>query len=101
MLVAEVDGALVATGTLAGSEIKRVFVDPSHQGEGWGRTIMAHLEKEAKRIGLSTVELDASIPAKPFYDHLAYETVAEQERALRSDSLRYYRMKRSLSASYE
>jgi GNAT superfamily N-acetyltransferase len=39
------------TGTLVGNEIKRVFVDPMFQKQGFGRRIMQHLEETAASLG--------------------------------------------------
>jgi GNAT superfamily N-acetyltransferase len=68
-------GRILGTGTLVGDEIKRVFVDPTFQKQGFGRRIMQQLEKAAVRQGATTVKLDASLPAKVFYDRLGYVTV--------------------------
>ncbi len=65
----------LGTGTLVGDEIKRVFVSPAFQKRGWGRRIMQHLEETAALAGVEVVRLDASLPAKTFYDRLGYTTV--------------------------
>jgi GNAT superfamily N-acetyltransferase len=68
-------GRILGTGTLVGEEIKRVFVDPTFQRQGFGRWIMRQLEQAAARQGAAAVKLDASLPAKTFYDRLGYLTV--------------------------
>jgi GNAT superfamily N-acetyltransferase len=68
-------GRILGTGTLVGEEIKRVFVDPIFQRQGFGRWIMRQLEQAAARQGAAAVKLDASLPAKTFYDRLGYLTV--------------------------
>jgi GNAT superfamily N-acetyltransferase len=67
---------ILGTGTVVGDEIKRVFVDPTFQKQGFGRQIMQHLEKAAAAAGIQVVKLDASLPSKAFYDRLGYVTVA-------------------------
>jgi GNAT superfamily N-acetyltransferase len=68
-------GRILGTGTLVGEEIKRVFVDPTFQKQGFGRWIMRQLEEAAAEQGTRIVKLDASLPAKTFYDRLGYLTV--------------------------
>jgi GNAT superfamily N-acetyltransferase len=68
-------GRILGTGTLVEDEIKRVFVDPTFQKQGFGRRIMRQLEEAAARQGVGAVKLDASLPAKAFYDRLGYVTV--------------------------
>lgn len=88
---------IIGTGTRVGAEIKRVFVEPSLQGKGYGRRIMDALEGDAALAGLSEVELDASLPAKRFYDGRGYVTLSSEEIPLGKSSLPYFRMRKSLS----
>jgi GNAT superfamily N-acetyltransferase len=68
-------GRIFGTGTLIGEEIKRVFVDPAFQKQGFGRRVMRQLEETAVRQGVGMVKLDASLPSRAFYDRLGYEIV--------------------------
>ncbi len=68
-------GRILGTGTIVDDEIKRVFVDPTFQKQGFGRRLMRQLEEVAARQGAAAVKLDASLPAKVFYDRLGYVTV--------------------------
>lgn len=74
-LVLEKAGRILGTGTLVGDEIKRVFVDPGLQKHGLGRLIMQRLEEKAASLGIGAIRLDASLPAKAFYDSLGYATI--------------------------
>jgi GNAT superfamily N-acetyltransferase len=65
---------ILGTGSLVGGEIKRVFVDPTFQKQGFGRRIVERLEEAATRQGVKTVKLDASLPSKVFYERLGYVT---------------------------
>ena len=49
VVVAERNGAIVATGALVAHEITGVFVAPECQGEGLGSLIMDDLERAAAR----------------------------------------------------
>jgi GNAT superfamily N-acetyltransferase len=74
-IVLDKAGRILGTGTVVGDEIKRVFVDPTFQRQGFGRRIVQHLEEAAALQGAKTVKLDASLPSKAFYDRLGYATV--------------------------
>ena len=77
VLVAELDGRLVATGSLDGAEILALFVDPGHQGSGLGKQLMARLENRARESGATETLLSISLPSKQFYEGLGY-VVAEK-----------------------
>ncbi|MHC4639957.1 MAG: GNAT family N-acetyltransferase, partial [Planctomycetota bacterium] len=92
-IVLEKSGRLIGTGTLVRDEIARVFVEPTWQGRGYGKTIMFRLEEKAISLGLSIIKLDASLPSKRFYDALAYQTVEKTFIAVENNQkLDYYRM---------
>ena len=90
-------GRVIGTGTLAGDEIKRVFVDPVAQRRGAGRRIVQYLEEKARLSGVATVRLDASLPSKTFYDKLGYVTVERASLPLANGQrLDYFKMRRNL-----
>lgn len=96
-VVLEEAGRPIGTGTLVGDEIKRVFVHPMAQGRGAGRRIVEYLEETARLLGITTVRLDASLPAKPFYDSLGYVVRENAFRPLDNGRrLDYFKMQRSL-----
>jgi putative acetyltransferase len=43
------------------AEMKRVFVDPAARGKGVARAIMAALEREAARLGVTLMQLETGI----------------------------------------
>ena len=45
---------------------------PEYSGFGIGKAMMQHLEKLARRSGLKTVHLDATLNAASFYHSLGY-----------------------------
>lgn len=70
-------GTAVATATLKGAEVKRLFVLPEHQRAGYGSTLMDHLEQLAlSRFG--EVLVDASLPAAAFYERRGYQTIGHE-----------------------
>lgn len=65
-LVARVDGEPVGCGALrriadATGEIKRMYVRPAARGSGVGRAILAALEDEARRLGMTRLVLETGV----------------------------------------
>ncbi len=55
----EPHGTSGATEPLAASgEVKRLYVQPAHRGEGWGRRLAEMLIAEARAIGYKELKLD-------------------------------------------
>lgn len=97
-IVLEKNNKIVGTGTIIGQEIVRVFVDPMLQRCGFGKLIMDKLEEKALSLGIDVIKLDASIPAKKFYDALGYITLEETFVELKDNkTLDYYKMQKSLT----
>lgn len=87
----------IGTGTLFGSNARRVFIKPTYQNMGLGRRIMNGLEEKAVEKGVRIVDLDASLVAYPFYRALSYETQAEDVIPVKNgQNLRYYKMIKKL-----
>ena len=75
LLVAEQEGAIVATARLDKNLITNMFVAPSAQGRGIGKALTEHLEAEAKKRGFMFVRIYASLSAIKFYEQLGYQHV--------------------------
>jgi putative acetyltransferase len=76
-LVLEIQGQIVGTGTLLGTNVRRVFIHPSCQHLGFGKLVMRMLQQRAVEEGVGALDLSSSIISKRFYDRLGY--VAEEE----------------------
>jgi GNAT superfamily N-acetyltransferase len=97
IVVLEIDGGIVGTGTLEGDEITRVFVLPEYQGLGLGKAIMETLEEKARSQGIREVNIDASLVSLDFYHHLGYETTSVTYIPLeKNQRLDYEEMKKVL-----
>jgi N-acetylglutamate synthase-like GNAT family acetyltransferase len=71
------NGKVIACGRLQDNtggvgQIRFMAVDANYQGKGLGKLIVAKLEAEAKRIGLTTIELQARENAVEFYKSQGY-----------------------------
>jgi GNAT superfamily N-acetyltransferase len=51
----------------ATDQIDAIFVRPSHIGQGIGRKMLDFLEHLARSHGLTSLKLDATLNAAPFY----------------------------------
>lgn len=74
IIVLREEGKIVGTATLIERHVKRLFVEPSCQGKGYGRLLMEKLEGIAVRNKHSLIELHSSLFAKRFYEGLSYLT---------------------------
>jgi GNAT superfamily N-acetyltransferase len=96
-LVVENDGVLLATGTLIGTNVRRMFVSPSEQSHGLGNKLLSGLEEHARTLGLAALDLSSSIPALGFYLHHGYRIESEESISLPGgDTLPYYAMSKTL-----
>jgi len=92
-IILECDGKIIGTGTLLGTNIRRVFIDPSYQHKGFGKSVMYKLEKRALAKGINILDLSASLVSKRFYDSLGYVTQKEDYIPVRNNQkLNYYAM---------
>jgi len=96
-IVVHSGGKLVATGTRAGTTVRRVFVRAAWQRRGIGQRMMAELEAAALAGGVERLDLSASLPAKEFYLRLGYEIVSEEDYEVApGQHLEYYEMAKEL-----
>jgi GNAT superfamily N-acetyltransferase len=76
--VALAHGAVVGTANLDGAVARAVFVDPDHQGQGVGASLMAVVEDLARAGSVTTLHVQSSITAEGFYKKLGYGAVGEK-----------------------
>jgi len=97
LLVAEIDGIVVAMGAVADRgqqvcEITRMRVDPAHQGHGYGRLMLEELERHAIEMGFQEANLltgPDQHPAIDLYRSAGYgQDVTEQHGPLQGVRLR-------------
>ncbi len=96
-LILTTEEEFIGTGTLLGSNAKRVFVKPMYQNMRFGKRIMYGLEEKAVEKGIRKIDMDASLVAYPFYKALGYEAQMEDIIPVKNgQSLRYYKMVKEL-----
>src|SRR5262249_39633860 len=74
------DRGILGTVSLGNGKLHSMFVEPRHQGQGVGRSLVEYLERHAILSGLFDLRLSSSITARPFYEKLGYELVQFEER---------------------
>jgi GNAT superfamily N-acetyltransferase len=89
---------IVGLAALDADEIKRVYVHPAAQGRGVGRAMMARLERDARRRGLSAVRVVAGAAAATFYEHLRYARVSDGEHVAGTARVPFSTMRKALGA---
>jgi putative acetyltransferase len=81
----------------ADGHIDRVYVSADHQRRGIGRQLLAALEAEARRVGLSRLYTEASITSRPFFEAHGFVVLAAQVVSCRGAEFVNYRMERLLT----
>lgn len=87
-LVATLDGELVAMGALRRvdervAEVKRMRTAPAHQRRGFGRAVLARLERRAEELGYERLCLDTTdkqAAAQHLYESAGYREVRRESR---------------------
>ena len=78
VFVATLDQRVVATASLDQAVVRSVFVDPSHQGRGLGRQLMATIQSVAQAANVEVLRVPSSITAEAFYFKLGYRKVRDE-----------------------
>ncbi len=79
--IGTIDDKIIAMGGLKKlskdmAEIKRMRVDPAFQRNGFGQIILERLEKRARELDFSSIQLDTSVlqkSAQKFYEKNGYK----------------------------
>ena len=89
------EGAVIGMGRIVGDggcffQITDIAVDPTHQGKGLGKAIMAHLMAYVNEALPATayVSLIADVPANRLYEHFGFAETAPASLGM------YYRVRR-------
>lgn len=97
VIVVEMDGELVATGSLENGQIFAVFVHPDRQRLGLGKAVMNWLEQEILASGAKDSTLSISLPSRQFYESLGYQVMETCSRDVGDGQhLDYWRARKRL-----
>ena len=78
VLVALLGETITGTASLDGNVVRSVFVDPAHQGNGIGRSLMDVIHATAVSAGVGALRVPSSISAQSFYAALGYQTIRDE-----------------------
>jgi len=95
--IVESNSKVVGTGTLLGTNIRRVFVDSLHQYRGIGKLIVQKLERKAVFEKLQVLDLESSLVSRQFWESLGFILQNEDYIPVRNGKkLLFYRMIKTL-----
>ncbi|MFJ7826598.1 GNAT family N-acetyltransferase [Psychrobacillus sp. NPDC096623] len=72
--------------------LDRLYVHKDYQGQGIATALIDMLESEAKKLNLLEIDTEASITAKPFFEHRGYKIVCSQTVERRGVNLSNFKM---------
>lgn len=79
--------------------IDTLYVEPDLQGQGVATLLLARLESEAARLGLSRLTTEASLTAEPFFLRRGFAAVGREEALRDGVRLARCRMEKALAAA--
>lgn len=96
--VAEIKDAIVGFGELeANGHIDCFYCHKDYQRCGVGSKIYQAMEKKAIELGFQRLFTEASMTAKPFFQHLGFVVIIEQQVSCRGETFTNYAMEKFLS----
>ena len=78
-------------------QIDLTYVHPERQRLGVASALLATLEAEAQRRGVTMLNVEASITSRPFFERRGYEVITPQIVHVRGQDFLNYRMSKRLS----
>ena len=63
-------------------KLDNIFVDPAFIGTGLGHALMTDFLERAKKLGTTTITLDAEPNAEPFYQKFGFQTVGQLKSSI-------------------
>jgi putative acetyltransferase len=98
VVVAENAGRLAGFAELeANGHIDRVYVSADCQGQGVGRSLLAEIVAEGRRLGLGRLFVEVSITARPFFEAQGFTVLTPQVVVCRGVEIVNFRMERVLA----
>ncbi|WP_135505839.1 GNAT family N-acetyltransferase, partial [Planococcus koreensis] len=95
--VAWKDGKLAGFADLAADgKLDRLYVHQDYQGRGIAGRLLREIEQEARRQKVVELKVEASITAKPFFEHCGFTVIEPQTIERRGVRLKNYRMAKAL-----
>ena len=98
--IADEEGIIVGFGELEpNGHINCFYCQKNYQRRGVGSQIYQAIEAKALELGLARLFTEASITAKPFFQHMGFSVVKEQQVTRRGETFTNYVMEKFLRSS--
>lgn len=98
--IADEEGIIVGFGELEpNGHINCFYCHKNYQRRGVGSQIYQVIEAKALELGLDRLFTEASITAKPFFQHMGFSVVKEQQVTRRGETFTNYVMEKFLRSS--
>jgi len=95
--VVKVNNHIVGFSDLTYSgHLDRLYVHKDYQGQGIATALVTVLESEARRLNLLEIDTEASITARPFFEHQGYNVVCSQTVERKGIKLTNFKMSKKL-----
>jgi putative acetyltransferase len=95
--IAEINDKIVGFSDMThNGYLDRLYIHKDFQGQEIAKTLVNRLESEARKIGLSEINTEASITAKPFFERCGYRTIRSQTVERRGITLLNFQMAKML-----
>ena len=101
-VIAKYNDNIIGVGRLqfnsdAEAQIRYMAVEPEHEKQNIGRSIVISLEQHARKNNRATIMLDAREPAVGFYEKLGY--IKKEKTYLLFNKIQHYKMRKTISPS--
>jgi putative acetyltransferase len=97
--IAIVDGVPVGMAELEGTGFTDYFyVHPKFQGVGVGKALLAVIEDEAERLGISRIYADVSVTAEPFFLSRGFAVVESRVNTILGHSAPNFAMAKHINS---
>jgi putative acetyltransferase len=95
--VAEIDGKIVGFSDMThNGYLDKLYTHKDFQGQGIATALVNKLESVARKISLSEIYTEASVTAKPFFEHRGYQIIRSQNVERKGITLTNFQMTKKL-----
>lgn len=100
--VADQNGAIAGFAQLEpNGHIDCFYCHQHYQRQGVGRQLYDQIEAKALELGLNRLFTEASVTAKPFFQHLGFSVIKQQQVTCRGETLKNYQMEKLFQRTVE
>lgn len=94
--VAEQNRQIISYISLAGNEIKKLFVLPEFHRKGIGKKLMKKIEKVGKENNIDYLIVDSTLYAEPFYKSCGFKKIRNNWQKIGNTKFKFIHMRKEL-----